>query len=78
MLARRKATNIQVVLGFDDETPSSPDDTGTHQGKVTLDGNLLGGKLELGKCDGCKTPLHHRCLSALVSAPIVNEVVSLP
>ena len=49
--------HIQVVLGFDDKAPSSPNNTGAGQGEVLSEGELLGGTSEIGDTGKDKSPL---------------------
>ena len=48
---------LQVVLGLDDEAPTSPDDAGTGQGKVLGEGELLGGTSKVGDAGEDESPL---------------------
>jgi hypothetical protein len=47
----------EVVLGLDDEAPTSPDDTGASKGKVLGEGELLGRTSEIGDTGKDKSPL---------------------
>jgi hypothetical protein len=48
---------IQVVLGLDDEAPAGPDNTGTGQGEVLSEGEVLDGTSEVGDTGEDKSPL---------------------
>lgn len=49
--------SVQVVLGLDDEAPSSPNDTGAGQSEVLSERELLGGTSEVGDTGKDKSPL---------------------
>lgn len=49
--------HVQDVTGLDDQAPTSPDGTSTHQSSVLGEGELLGGTGEVGDTGDDKTPL---------------------
>lgn len=53
--------NIQVVLGLDDQAPSSPDKTSAGKSEVLSEGELLNGTREVGDTGKDKSPLFIVC-----------------
>lgn len=54
--------HIQNVAGLDDHAPASPNSTGTHQGGILGERELLGGTGEIGDTGDDEAPLAN-CLS---------------
>ena len=52
--------HAQIVLGLDDQAPTSPDETGGSQGAVLGERQLLGRARKVGDTCEDETPFHDR------------------
>lgn len=62
--------NIQDVTGLDDQAPAGPDSTGSHQGTVLGEGQLLSWAVEVGDTGDDESPLHKESTSVIDLAKI--------
>jgi hypothetical protein len=59
--------HIQNVAGLDDHTPASPDGTGTHEGGILGEGELLSGTGEVGDTGDDEAPLSKMLVTVVKS-----------
>lgn len=69
---------LQVVLGLDDQAPSSPDEASAGQGKVLCERELLDGSRKVRDTGKDKSPLCHIELVTIRTGRYIAFIFNIP
>ena len=69
--------DVQDVTGLDDQAPAGPDGSGSHQGGILREGQLLSWAVEVGDTGDDKSPLFQTTIlvTSLTEIPTTRSIV---